>query len=411
MTSNEYAWPLTNRSQFAPLARAVGKNGEMLSYLDSAATCLSPDCVIDAMAAYERTSRANVHRGVHTLAEESTDAYEEAREAVARFVGSDAKRVAFTRGTTDSINIAASSLAGWLNKGDAIVVCETAHHANFVPWKMLASRTGACLVVVHADATGGLIEDEWEQALAMHPKVTALTYGGNVLGFDDGTPRRIREAHEAASLVLVDCAQRVGHAPLDFEALGADISAWSAHKMYGPMGIGALFCSDAALEHMEPPIGGGGAVISVREDGFSTLPFPQEFEPGTPAVGAAVGFAAAVRFLEELGMERVQEHDASLAHRASEHLAALGFVRLMGGDQRPREGIVSFSVEGVHPHDVAQVLSDCGVAMRAGHHCAMPLHTRLGVPASVRASFGVYNGEDDVERLIEGVCRARELFA
>lgn len=410
MTSNEYAWSLTNRSQFAPLARAVGKNGETLSYLDSAATCLSPDCVIDAMTAYERTSRSNVHRGVHTLAEESTDAYEEAREAVARFAGSDATHVAFTRGTTDSINIAASSLAGWVNEGDAIVVCETAHHANFVPWQMLANRAGARLVVVHADAAGGLLEDEWEQALATRPKITALTYGGNVLGFDDDTPRRIREAHEAGSLVLVDCAQRVGHAPLDLEALGADIAAWSAHKMYGPMGIGALFCSDAALKRMEPPIGGGGAVISVREDRFSTLPFPQGFEPGTPAVGAAVGFAAAARFLEGLGMERVQGHDASLAHRASERLAALGFVRLVGGSRRSREGIVSFSVEGVHPHDVAQVLSDCGVAVRAGHHCAMPLHTRLGVPASVRASLGVYNGEDDVERLIEGVRCARELF-
>lgn len=402
--------PIAERSLFAPLARGVGREGEPLSYLDSAATCLSPDCVIEETVAYERESRSNVHRGVHVLAEESTDAYEGAREAVARFAGTDAAHLAFTRGATDSINIAAASLTGWLESGDAIVACGTAHHSNLVPWQMLAKRTGARLAVVHADETGALREDEWARSLELAPKVVALTFGSNVLGFDDATRRRVREAHDAGALVLVDCAQRVGHGPLDLAALAADFAAWSAHKMYGPMGIGALFCSDAALERMEPPIGGGGAVVSVGDDGFEVLPFPQGLEPGTPAVGAAVGFAAAARFLQGLEMERVQDHDVALAQLACDRLAALGFVHVMGDAGRRREGIVSFSVEGVHPHDVAQVLSDGGVAVRAGHHCAMPLHARLRVPASVRASFGVYNGQDDIERLIAGVRRAKELF-
>lgn len=198
---------------------------------------------------------------------------------------------------------------------------------------------------------------------------------------------------------------------MDLPKLGADFAAWSAHKMYGPMGIGALWCSDSAIERMEPPIGGGGAVVSVGESGFSALPFPRGVEPGTPAVSAAVGFAAAAAYLRSLGMEDVASHDARLASLACDALSDMGFVRILGDVSRSRQGIVSFAVEGVHPHDVAQVLSDRGVAVRAGRHCAMPLHERMGVPSSVRASFGVYNGEEDVRRLVEGVRHARDAFA
>lgn len=411
MASNGCAWLLTDRSQFAPLARAVGKNGEMLSYLDSAATCLSPRSVIQAMESYELRSRSNVHRGIHVLADESTEAFEGARDDVARFAGSDARHLAFTRGATDSINIAALSLSEWIGEGDTVVVCETSHHSNIVPWQMLARRRGARAVMVRADGSGVLDEESWLDALELHPKIVALTYGGNVLGFDDRTSQRCAEAHAAGALVLVDCAQRAGHAPMDLPKLGADFAAWSAHKMYGPMGIGALWCSDSAIERMEPPIGGGGAVVSVGESGFSALPFPRGVEPGTPAVSAAVGFAAAAAYLRSLGMEDVASHDARLASLACDALSDMGFVRILGDVSRSRQGIVSFAVEGVHPHDVAQVLSDRGVAVRAGRHCAMPLHERMGVPSSVRASFGVYNGEEDVRRLVEGVRHARDAFA
>lgn len=402
--------PLVDSVHFGPLRRLF--DGRRLSYLDSAATCLSPDCVVCAVSYYEQTSRANVHRGIHVLAEESTDVYEDARETVARFIGADASHLAFTRGATDSINIAAASLGtAAVRKDDVIVIMEDAHHANIVPWQMLARRTGARIVAVGLDGEGRVDEQSWLRALDVAPRVVALTYGGNVLGIEDDTPRRCAQAQEAGALVVLDCAQRVGHAPLDVSAVQADAVAFSAHKMYGPMGIGALWCSDAFLSVVEPSAGGGGAIVSVTLDGYTALPFPQGFEPGTPAVAAAAAFAEAARFLERIGMDAVCEHDTALANYACEMLRCTDCIDVMGPDDACRCGIVSFSVQGVHPHDVAQVLSDAAVAVRAGHHCAMPLHRRLGVPASVRASFGVYNGAEDVRRLRDAVVEARALYA
>lgn len=402
--------PLVDRERFGPLRRSF--DGRRLSYLDSAATCLSPDCVVDAGSFHEKASRSNVHRGIHVLAEESTDAYERARETVACFIGADAAHLAFTRGATDSINIAAASLAdAVIGKGDAIAVMQDAHHANIVPWQMAARRKGARIVPVELDDAGRVDESSWSRALDAAPRIVALAFSGNVLGIEDDTARRCAQAHAAGAFVVLDCAQRVGHASLDVSAIDADAVAFSAHKMYGPMGIGALWCSDAFLSVAVPPMGGGGSILSVTLDGFSALPFPHGFEPGTPSVAAAVSFAEAVRFLEDIGMSAVEEHDAALADYACRRLLSTGVVDVLGPADVGRRGIVSFSIHGVHPHDAAQVLSDAAVAVRAGHHCAMPLHRRFGVPASVRASFGVYNGADDVDRLCEAVVDAASLYA
>lgn len=402
--------PLVDPMCFGPLRRLF--EGRRLSYLDSAATCLSPDCVVRAASCYERTSRSNVHRGIHVLAEESTDVYEAARETVARFIGSDPSHLAFTRGATDSINIAAASLGiSAVRKGDSLVIMQDAHHANIVPWQMLAHRTGAHIVTVGLDEEGRVDERSWLRALEAAPRIVALAYGGNVLGIEDDTPRRCVQAHEAGALVVLDCAQRVGHAPLDVSATRADAVAFSAHKMYGPMGIGALWCSDAFLSAAEPPVGGGGAITSVTLDGYTALPFPQGFEPGTPAVASAAAFAEAVRFLGRIGMDAVRDHDTALANYARALLLSTGCVEVMGPDDACRRGIVSFSIRGVHPHDAAQVLSDAAVAVRAGHHCAMPLHRHLGMPASVRASFGVYNGVEDVRRMCDAMVEAQALYA
>lgn len=401
---------LVDPVHFGPLRRLF--DGRRLSYLDSAATCLSPDRVVRAASSYEQTSRANVHRGIHALAEESTDVYENARETVAHFIGSDASHLAFTRGATDSINIAAASLAASaVRESDSIVIMQDAHHANIVPWQMLARRTGARIVAVGLDSEGRIDERSWLQALEAAPRVVALSFGGNVLGVDDDTLTRCAQAHEAGAFVVLDCAQRVGHAPLDVSAMSADVVAFSAHKMYGPMGIGALWCSDAFLSVCEPAVGGGGAIVSVTLDGYEALPFPQGFEPGTPAVAAAAAFAEAARFLEGIGMQAVEGHDTALANYACKLLLSMGCVDVVGPDDACRRGIVSFSIRGVHPHDAAQVLSDEAVAVRAGHHCAMPLHRHLGMPASVRASFGVYNSAEDVLRLRDAVVKAHLLYA
>lgn len=390
-----------------------------ISYLDSAATCLSPDCVIDAMASYERTSRSNVHRGIHQLAEESTEAYEGARETVARFVGASPENLAFTRGATDSLNMAASALVagGAITPGSVVVAIEDAHHSNYLPWMMAARRAGARFVSIPVDRCGRPKASAWNDALTSNPSVVALTCAGNVFAAPYDAVLLAAQARAAGALVAMDCAQAVGHRPVDVRGLGADMAAWSAHKMYGPMGIGALWCSDAALQHMVSPCAGGGSALSVTAQGFEPLPFPQGFEPGTPSVGCAVGFAAAARFLEGLDMGAVENHDVSLAALAGEGLACLGVVEVLGSPEpgaaaapAAPAALVSFNVEGVHPHDIAQVLSDGGVAVRAGHHCAMPLHARLGCPASVRASFGVYNSARDVERLCSLVERAWEMY-
>ena len=399
------------RSDFPQLERAVGGEGQRLAYLDTAATCLSPRCVVDAAYRYELTSRSNVHRAFHLLAEESTDAYELARESVASFIGAGAEQLVLTHGTTDSVNIAMRSWAcERLREGDVVVAFEDSHNANLLPWQIAARERGLRLEVVPVHASGPLegMPDEraWETALAHRPKLVALTHVSNVTGRIEDISARSRQAKAVGARVFVDCAQSVGHLPVDVKAWDADFVAFSAHKMYGLAGMGALWCSQSALDKMVPAVGGGGIAASVTSESFLPLDAPACFEPGTPAVGAAVAFAEACRFLEAIGRDRVARHDTALVSYARERLAALPGVCVLGGSNMQSAAVVSFSVEGVHAHDVAQVLSQDGVAVRSGKHCAMLLHERLGIPASVRASMGVYASSRDVDRLIAGVEKA-----
>lgn len=401
-------------AQFAPLRRRVGRNGNFISYLDSAASALCPDCVAKSMFEYETTSRSNAHRAFHTLAEESTCAYEDARGEIASFLNTQASRVIFTKGTTDSLNMVAMA---WGDKnvfpGDSIVVFEDAHHANILPWMLLAKRAGARIEVVHvcdreSGKEGVPDELEWERALSRRPSLVALTHVGNVTGRVDDIARRAHAAHQVGACVVLDCAQSGGHMVVDPEALGVDFAAFSAHKMYGPMGIGVLWCAPGRIEEMSPCQVGGGMVRSVTMEGFVPLGGRAGFEAGTPAVAAAVGFAEACRFLRRIGMEKVEEHAMAWAAEARMELSSIERVRVVG--EGIGCGIVSFVVDGVHPHDVAQVLADDGIAVRAGQHCAMPLHGRLGLAASVRASAGLYSSSDDIGRLCEGVELALRKF-
>jgi cysteine desulfurase / selenocysteine lyase len=392
------------RRQFAILARE-------LAWLDNAATTQRPEAVLRAMDDFYRKHNANPRRSVHQLGAEATAAYEGARERVAAFLGAAApEEVVFTAGTTAGINLVAAGLARWeIGPGDDVWVSALEHHSNWVPWQQVARDMGATLRVIPLKAEGRLDLDEFEKGLQAHrTKWVAVGWVSNVLGAENEVRDMCRAAHRAGALVLVDGAQGVAHRPVDVQQMECDLFAFSGHKMYGPMGIGALWGRRELLEQMKPVVFGGEMVARV-EDGVSTwTDVPHRFEGGTPHAAGAVGLAAAIDWVQALP-EAAHAHVAELARQAAEALAGLPGVRVWG----PAEGrisLVSFSVEGVHPHDVAQVLDSRGVAIRAGHLCAQPLMRRLGVESVARASFAPTNTVDEVGRLIEGVRAAQELF-
>ncbi|HEX2252079.1 MAG TPA: cysteine desulfurase [Thermoanaerobaculia bacterium] len=383
-----------------------------LVYLDSAASAQKPRAVIDAVARFYATGYSNVHRGLHPIAAAADAAYEGAREAVRRYLNApQAGEVVFVRGATEAINLVAwSYLAPRLEPGDEVLVTELEHHANIVPWQLVCHAAGARLVAAPIDAAGDLDLAAFAERLGPRTRMVAVTQVSNALGTAVPVAEVVRLAHERGVPVLVDGAQAVPHGPVDVQALGCDFYALSGHKMYGPTGIGALWARGELLAAMPPYQGGGGMIRSVALAGTRFAPPPERFEAGTPHIVGAVGLAAAIEWLEALDWAAVAAHEERLVTSAVAALEAVPGVTVLGRPRR-RVGVVSFVVDGVHPHDVGTVLAAEGVAVRAGHHCAQPLMERLGVPATTRASFALYNRQADVEALARGVARVRELFA
>jgi cysteine desulfurase/selenocysteine lyase len=399
------------RAQF-PILRPSGERP--LIYLDSAATSQKPEAVLDAMSDYYRRYNANIHRGIYRIAEEATAAYEDARRRVAGFVGAASPReLIFTRNSTEAINLVAYSWArSNLKAGDAILLTEMEHHSNLVPWHILAEERGVELRYVPVTGTGELDLAAMDDLLRDgRVKLVGVVHISNVLGTINPIAEIARRAHAAGALVLVDASQSVPHCPVDVRGLGADFMAFTSHKMLGPTGIGALWARRDLLEAMPPFLGGGEMIREVKLSGSKWNELPWKFEAGTMAIAEAVGLGAAVRYLEALGMDNVFAHDRELAAYAMERMAEVPDLRILGPPADRRGGVVAFTLGDIHPHDVATVLDDRGVAVRAGHHCAMPLHEKLGVGASARASFHCYSIPEDVDALVEGLHRARRVFA
>ena len=401
----------TLRDSF-PILRA-DDDGKRVIYLDSAASSQKPESVLQAMDAYYRNDNANVHRGVYQLAERATEAYDQARLKVARFLGvQDTGQIIFVRNTTEAINLVAYAWAGAnLSAGDVIVTTEMEHHSNLVPWQLACQRTGARLEFVRVDDQGCLILDDLSEHLARgNVKLVALNHVSNMLGTVNPIQTVIELAHAAGALVLVDGAQSVPHLPLDLDSLGADFYTASGHKMCGPMGSGVLYGKRSLLEAMPPFFGGGDMIrtVGLRESTWADL--PAKFEAGTPSVADAVGLGAACDFLTGVGMDTVLAHEHSLTRYAYQQMIELPELTIYGPPVEDRAGVISFNIGDVHPHDVASLLDEHQIAVRAGHHCTQPLHARLDLNASVRASFYIYNTVEDVDRLIDGLRYVRTIF-
>lgn len=398
------------RADFPIFAQRI--NGHPLAYLDSAASTQKPRAVLESMTAFYQSSYANVHRGVHTLSERATAAYEGARARVARFVGSDdPSEIVFTRGTTEAINLVAGSWgAANLGPGDAVLVTGLEHHANIVPWQLLSQRTGCRLLACPVTDRGDVDLEAWNRLLTAEPvKLAAFLQISNALGTVNPALEMIAAARAAGARVLIDGAQAAPHRAIDVHALGCDFFCFSAHKVYGPTGIGALWARRELLDAMPPWQGGGDMIRSVAFEGTTFAEPPHRFEAGTPAIAEAVGFAAALDYVEAAGLDVIAAHELALVERILERLADFPEVRLVG-EPEERASVVSFYFGDVHPHDVGQVLDESGVAVRVGHHCAMPVMQRFGVPATVRASVGLYSSADDVDALARGLVRVREVF-
>jgi cysteine desulfurase / selenocysteine lyase len=385
-------------------------NGQPLTYLDSAATSQKPRAVIDAIVRYYEHGNANVHRGVYTLANEATEAYEGARAKIAAFINATPEETIFVRNASEGINLVARTWGATnLGPGDLIAVTLLEHHSNFVPWQMLAQSTGAEIAWIGLLPDGAVDIDALDRALETgRVKLVATAMISNVLGTIVPIDEVARKAHAHGALVLADAAQAVPHVPVDVRALDVDFLAFTGHKMLGPMGIGVLFGRRALLEGMPPFLFGGEMIRSVRTEGTTWNDLPWKFEAGTPSVGDAVGLGAAVEYLTGIGMEAIARHDRQLAAYAVEQLETVPGVRVFGPEKRG--AVAAFWLEGIHPHDVATILDEQGIAVRAGQHCAEPLHEVLGVPATTRASFYLYNDESDVDRLIEGLAVVRRVL-
>jgi cysteine desulfurase/selenocysteine lyase len=384
-----------------------------VAYLDSGATSQTPIPVIEAMDAYYREYRASVHRGIYPIAALATEAYESARDKVAAFAGSTPAETIFTRNATEAINLVAYSWGSAnVRAGDLIVITEMEHHSNLVPWQLLAERTGAELAYAPIDDEGLLIEEELDALLARGPKLVAFAHVSNVLGTINPVADIAARAHAAGAVVLVDGAQAAPHLPLDVGALGADFYAWTAHKAYGPTGLGVLHGRRELLEAMPPFLGGGHMISKVEKAGSRWAEPPVKFEAGTSPIAEAVGLGAAVDYLERFGMPAVWEHSRDIVGYAVDRLREVDGLEMHGpSDLAHRGSVISFALPGIHPHDVAEILGREGVCVRAGHHCAQVLMQRLGVTATTRASFAVHSTHDDVDRLIAGLDTVQEVFA
>ncbi|HEX3839825.1 MAG TPA: SufS family cysteine desulfurase [Acidimicrobiales bacterium] len=403
----------TLKKDFPLLAQEV--NGRPITYLDSAASSQRPRQVLDAMRNYEETTHANVHRGVYGIAEEATRRFEAARLSVGRFIGAPnpAREVLFAKNATEGLNLVANTWGRThLHPGDAILLTEMEHHANIVPWQMLAEERGLTIRWIPIDDDGALILDDLDRLLD-GVKLVGITCMSNVLGTLNPVSDIARAAHDAGAVVVADAAQSVPHLPTDVAALGCDFLAFSAHKMLGPTGIGVLWGRDELLSSLPPFLGGGEMILDVRKDGFTPNDLPWRFEAGTPPITEAIGLGAAVEYLEAVGMESVRAHEISLTTYAMRTLQERfgADIHIFGPkDPAERGGVLSFAYRDIHPHDISQILDQYGVCVRAGHHCAKPLMRRLGVNATARASFALYNDESDVDSLVDALSEAGAFF-
>jgi cysteine desulfurase / selenocysteine lyase len=404
----------TLKKDFPLLSRQV--HGHPITYLDSAASAQRPRQVLDAMREYDETTHANVHRGVYSIAEEATRRFEASRVAVGRFIGAPdpAREIVFAKNATEGLNLVANTWGRThLHDGDVVVLTEMEHHANIVPWHMLAEERDLTIRWIPVDDDGALILDDLDRLLD-GAKLLGLTCMSNVLGTLNPVTEIAAAAHRAGAVVVADGAQSVPHLPTDVTALGIDFLAFSAHKMLGPTGIGVLWARQELLSELPPFLGGGEMILDVRKDGFTPNDIPWRFEAGTPPITEAIGLGAAVEYLEALGMADVRAHEIALTTYAMESLADRfgDDFRLFGPpDPTQRGGVLSFAFRDIHPHDLSQVLDQAGVCVRAGHHCAKPLMRRLGVNATARASFALYNDESDVDTLADALAEAGRFFA
>lgn len=389
------------------------KPGLPLVYLDSAATSQKPEVVISAMNTYYRSMNANIHRGVHTLAEEATAAYEGARSKIAKFIDAgSAREVVFTRNTTESINLVAYTWGRkFLKDGDVVILTEMEHHANLVPWQILAAEKDIRLEFIPVTDAGLLDLEKFKELLKLEPKLVAFTQMSNVLGTINPAQDIISLAHQAGALALVDAAQSVPHFPVSVKDLDADFLAFSAHKMCGPTAVGVLYGKENLLAAMPPFMGGGDMIRKVALRSFSANELPYKFEAGTPAIAEAIGFGAAIDYLSEIGMENIKAVEDELIAYAMERVRQFPQISMLGPEAELKGGVLSMVMDIAHPHDVAQILDQHGIAVRAGHHCAMPLHTRYQVPASTRASFYLYNTLEEVDKLMAALGHVIKLFS
>ena len=396
------------RAQFPILQRTV--HGKPLIYLDSAASAQKPDAVLDAMTGLARTSYANVHRGLHTLANETTEAYEKAREMVARFINAEPTEIVWTKSATEAVNLVAASFGLSLKAGDEILISEMEHHANIVPWHFLRERKGVVLKFVPVTDDGRLDMEAFKSLLSEKTKMVAITHMSNVLGTVNDVAEIVRLAHAAGAPVLLDGCQAIVHTKVDVKALDVDFYIFSGHKLYGPTGIGVLYGKAERLAALPPYQGGGEMIGSVSMDAITYADPPHRFEAGTPAILEAVGLGAAVEWLNRLDRDAVFAHEHALYERVAERLRGVNGLRILG--EAPGKGaVLSFTVEGAHAHDIAQVLDRYGVAVRAGTHCAEPLMRRFGVTSSARASFALYNTEAEADAFVDALAKARSFFS
>jgi cysteine desulfurase/selenocysteine lyase len=397
------------RRQFPILARMV--HGKPLAYLDNGASAQRPQCVIDAVDDYERHHHANIHRGVHTLSQEATALYESARDRLVRFIHARSRsEIIFVRGTTEAINLVAQSYARpMLQPGDEVLITHLEHHANIVPWQMVCEQTGAKLMVAPMDACGEVHLDAVVALMNPRTKILACAHVSNALGTVLPVRRLIAAAKARGITTLIDGAQAISHMPVDVQDLGCDFYAFSSHKMYGPTGVGVLYGREQLLDRMPPWQGGGEMILAVTFAKTTYNALPNKFEAGTPNISGAIGLGAAVDFLSGLDLDAARAHESALLHHATGVLSEIPGLRIVG-TAADKAGLVSFVVAGVHPHDLGTILDEDGIAVRTGHHCAMPVMDFFKLPATARASFAFYNRFDEIDRLGAGIERARKMF-
>ena len=386
-------------------------NGYPLAYLDSAASTQRPLQVIEAIRHYYSHDHANVHRGVHTLSHRATDIYEGARETIRRFINARSTReIVFTRGTTEAINLVAATFGQRLSAGDEILISEMEHHSNIVPWQMLCERSGTFLRVAPINERGELLLDELEKLMGQRTRLVAITHVSNALGSVNPVRQIVASAHARGIPVLVDGAQAIAHQSTDVQSLDCDFYAFSGHKMCGPTGIGVLYGREALLETLPPWQGGGDMILTVSFSGTTYNDLPYRLEAGTPHIAGAAGLAAAIDYLQQIGMENIASHEGELLAYASNALSELPGLQLIGTAEH-KTGVASFNIDGIHPHDIGTVLDQHGVAIRAGHHCAMPVMERYGIPGTARASLAFYNTRTEIDQMIEALRLAIRMFA